>query len=281
MFASQPLPRPLQSKFAASTIAFLLLASSFAAARQDTPRLQGEWTGSFDMVAPGGRLNHDRAVLFLKWQGPLLTGSIGDGRSPQSKLDEGAMDQETMHFSIDMRGGSKMYFWLHRDGSHLVGDASSDSDGKDLIAKLDLTRLGDQDHAAPSQSEILFDEIEKMDKTLFDAFNRRDFEGVQKFFAKNLEFYHDKDGLTDYVQNMESFRRHFSETTKIRRELVKGSLEVYPVKNYGAIEVGVHRFYTTEPGQPEQLAATAKFTHIWRRAGNSWQITRVVSYDHR
>jgi hypothetical protein len=37
----------------------------------------------------------------------------------------------------------------------------------------------------------------------------------------------------------------------IRRDLVKESLEIYPIKDYGAIEIGVHRFCHKEHGQEE------------------------------
>lgn len=57
-------------------------------------------------------------------------------------------------------------------------------------------------------------------------------------------------------------------------------MEVYPVKGYGAMEVGIHRLYTAEPGQKEQVSPTAKFVHIWRKKAGTWQIVRVVSYDH-
>jgi hypothetical protein len=45
-------------------------------------------------------------------------------------------------------------------------------------------------------------------------------------------------GLTNYVQNFESIRYRCNSTTKIRREFVTGSLEVYPIKNYGILKFG-------------------------------------------
>jgi len=42
----------------------------------------------------------------------------------------------------------------------------------------------------------------------------------------------------------------FRQPSTIRRELVPGSLEVYPIKNYGAIEVGSHRSATTRSTTP-------------------------------
>jgi hypothetical protein len=33
---------------------------------------------------------------------------------------------------------------------------------------------------------------------------------------------------------------------KVTRELVKGSIEVYPVKDFGAIEIGLHKFHNNQ-----------------------------------
>jgi hypothetical protein len=94
------------------------------------------------------------------------------------------------------------------------------------------------------------------------------------YLRKNLEFYHDAGGLTNYVQNLESIRYRCNTKTKVRRELVKESLEVYPIKNYGAIEIGRHRFYYTAVGKEEKLEGTFRFIHIWIHKTNEWQISR-------
>lgn len=66
----------------------------------------------------------------------------------------------------------------------------------------------------------------------------------------------------------------------MRRELSKSSLEVYPIKDFGAIEIGTHNFYQTDKEQPERLVAQPKFMHIWKKEGDVWKIVKVVSYDH-
>ena len=59
---------------------------------------------------------------------------------------------------------------------------------------------------------------------------------------------------------------------------VPGSIEVYPVKDYGAIQTGLHNFSHVENGKPQ--AATFKFLHIWRKRNGAWKITRLITYDH-
>jgi hypothetical protein len=65
---------------------------------------------------------------------------------------------------------------------------------------------------------------------------------------------------------------------KSRRELVSGSLKVLPLKDFGAIEQGVHRFCRFKTGDCEGMA---DFLIVWRNQGDTWQITRVLSYGHR
>ncbi len=77
-----------------------------------------------------------------------------------------------------------------------------------------------------------------MDSAIFDAFNAHDAERLMAMFTDDLEFYHDTGGLTDYRQSQENFKKLFAGTPDIRRDLVKGSLEVYPIKDHGAIEIG-------------------------------------------
>ena len=72
---------------------------------------------------------------------------------------------------------------------------------------------------------------------------------------------------------------------KPRRELVEGSLKVYLLKNngvlYGAVQMGIHKFYAIEKDKPEYLTSTAKFTHLWKLENGEWKLSRVISYDHQ
>jgi Domain of unknown function (DUF4440) len=127
-------------------------------------------------------------------------------------------------------------------------------------------------------SQELYAEIAHMDSVLFTAFNNRDTTTLKTLFTTDLEFYHDKGGLTGYKQNMEAFKTTAAANTDLRRDLIPGSLEVFPVKDYGAIQVGMHRFCHTENGKPD--CGTFKFVHIWKKKDGEWKISRVVSYDH-
>jgi Domain of unknown function (DUF4440) len=141
--------------------------------------------------------------------------------------------------------------------------------------------LGAQTPSAKSRDHArseLRAEIARMDSTLFAAFNARDLARLQTFFASDLEFYQDNEGLENYAETLKDFREMLRQPSRILRMLVPGTLEVYPIKNYGAIEVGSHRFCHTENGKAE--CGTFKFLHVWRQTGLTWQLSRIVSYAH-
>ena len=124
----------------------------------------------------------------------------------------------------------------------------------------------------------LYNTIAHMDSVLFTAFNTRDIDKLKQLFTGDLEFYHDLGGLTNYSQNMEAFQRTADKKNDLRRDLVPGSLEVYPIKDYGAIQVGSHRFCHTENGKPD--CGVFRFVHVWKKTAEGWKIARVVSYGH-
>lgn len=101
---------------------------------------------------------------------------------------------------------------------------------------------------------------------------------------EDLEFYHDKSGLirsrNTMIENLKAILCSDS-TVKTRRELIMESLKVYPLDNYGAIQIGEHYYYQSQQGQPEKKVEIAKFTHIWKKEKEDWKISRVMSYDHQ
>ena len=126
--------------------------------------------------------------------------------------------------------------------------------------------------------DSLYKEVAHLDSVLFSAFNSRDVAKFNSFFTADLEFYHDKGGLTDYNHTINFMKSVAKNNNKLRRDLVPGTLEVYPIPGYGAIEIGQHRFCHLENGK--QDCGNFKFVHIWQKKNGEWKISRVVSYDH-
>ena len=130
---------------------------------------------------------------------------------------------------------------------------------------------------APTPLE-LYKEIERADSILFQAFNRQDMATFKAMFTKDLEWFQDNGGLIPYKTIFENFGNTFKNENKLSRVLVNESLEVHPLKDYGAIEIGSHQFRHFENGKEE--VGTFKFLMIWNKKDGQWKISRVVSYDH-
>ncbi len=156
-----------------------------------------------------------------------------------------------------------------------------------IIAVLLLTPLS---IAAQSTEADLFSLLRAKDSLLFSVgFNTCDLSQFEKIVSTNFEFYHDKSGITPSKEKfLETLRNGLCKDPanyQSRRELIPGSLKVYPLqtngKLYGAIQTGEHKFYETVKGQPEKFGSTAKFTHLWLLEFNEWKLARVLSYDHK
>jgi hypothetical protein len=139
---------------------------------------------------------------------------------------------------------------------------------------------GDQRAAAPV-ADSLFNTIAALDSAVFDAFNKCSSpEQLQKhaaFFAPDVEFYHDMGGVT-WTRDAMIAKTRKNVCGNFRRELVPGTLRVFPIKDFGAIEQGSHRFCQFATGKCDGLA---EFVIVWRKQKAKWQITRVLSYAHR
>jgi hypothetical protein len=124
-------------------------------------------------------------------------------------------------------------------------------------------------------SDPLYQTVSALDTALFDAYNHCDLAKMGSMVADDLEFYHDQTGLSVGKQSLlDGVKNNIC--GKVHRELV-GSLEVYPLKGYGAVEIGVHRF--THPGEPNNVGE-AKFVQLWQLKNGTWTLTRVISFNH-
>ena len=133
-------------------------------------------------------------------------------------------------------------------------------------------------HAQPPKPDPLFETLAALDARLFDAYNRCDLQTFGSFLADDLEFYHDAGGLSVGRQaTVDAVKQNIC--GKVTRELVAGSVQVYPIANYGAVQMGVHRFH--HPGKEDiEPVGEAKFIHIWQQKNGAWKLTRIISIDH-
>lgn len=123
-------------------------------------------------------------------------------------------------------------------------------------------------------SKELYNAIVHMDSVYFNAYNTCDMDKQAAIYADSIEFYHDKGGLmTSKKDLLAALKANIC--GKVTRVLVPGSIEVYPIGNWGAVEIGLHRFINHQ--ESETASKPDKFIVIWRYRNNQWQITRVIS----
>src|SRR5690606_24421817 len=87
-------------------------------------------------------------------------------------------------------------------------------------------------HLTSTYSRNLYQEIAHLDQIVFEAYNNCNLYVFKTFFAEDLEFYHDKSGLISSREKMLNALETAvfgNRECKTRRELIKDSLEVYPL----------------------------------------------------
>src|SRR5882724_6456756 len=106
-----------------------------------------------------------------------------------------------------------------------------------------------------AQADPLFVTIQSLDTKLFDAYNHCDLTTLGAMVSDDLEFYHDQTGLeVGKTPFLAAIKQNIC--GKVERTLLPDTLEVYPLKGFGAVELGMHRFH--HPGRPEDGMGDAK-----------------------
>ena len=122
--------------------------------------------------------------------------------------------------------------------------------------------------------KALYDTIIKMDKEFFDAYNNCDLEKQSDIYSDDIEFFHDKGGLMTSKQDIiDGTERNIC--GKVTRTLIKESVEVYPINNYGAVQIGLHKFYNNQ--EPDAESIPSKFIIMWHNENGNWKISKVIS----
>ncbi|MDM4768410.1 nuclear transport factor 2 family protein [Pelomonas sp. SE-A7] len=144
------------------------------------------------------------------------------------------------------------------------------------LACLSLALVLGQAIAAEPTRDELTRQVEALDREFFDAFNNCKLDKLTEMVAEDLEFFHDKNGLMRSRQAfIEAVRRNVC--GKFRREPMAGTMVVYPLEKFGAIQMGDHKFCPVKPGPCE---GKGKYVNVWQRKGERWEMMRVLSYEH-
>jgi ketosteroid isomerase-like protein len=242
--------------------------------------VSGKWVGALDIVHADGSVDPDQAFLSLTVSSGSIAGTAGNSIDHQAPIRSGTVNNNRVTFETSLGPDKTVTFVLEADGDHMHGTATGlpVEEGSRVI--VDVNR-GDKAWHSPTPvkhvPDRLFSTIAALDEKLFNAYNHCDLVTMGTLVTDDLEFYHDQTGLSVGKQVfLDAIRNNICGKTE--RQLIPGSMEVYRLDHYGAVEIGRHRF--THPGHAESDVGEAKFINIWRFKDGNWQITRAISYDH-
>jgi hypothetical protein len=135
--------------------------------------------------------------------------------------------------------------------------------------------LSPYSQAAPSDS--LFKTIQTLDTQLFDAYNHCDLEKFGSLIADDIEFYHDKTGLSRGRQALVEGSR----TTSAAKSPENSSRHARGL-SHRQLRRGRDRHPPLPSSRTREPASVgeAKFIHLWQNQDGVWKVTRVISFDH-
>ncbi|WP_299523168.1 DUF3471 domain-containing protein [Winogradskyella sp.] len=158
-----------------------------------------------------------------------------------------------------------------------------------LLGSIGLLMLSGTVSAQVDKSSKLFKALKSKDSILFKiGFNKCEIERSAELMFDDLEFYHDKGGITnskqEFVDIMNNGICKSGNKEKIYRFLVEESLEVFPMYNngklYGALQNGKHFFSPDKHMTFDKSDNYALFSHLWLLDDGEWKLKRVISYNH-
>ncbi|WP_088342011.1 nuclear transport factor 2 family protein [Robiginitalea sediminis] len=124
------------------------------------------------------------------------------------------------------------------------------------------------------EDSALYKTISDLDAAYFGAYNQCDMDTQARLLDEDLEFYHDMGGLSrSKPEILSSIEANIC--GKVTRTLEAGSLEVHEIKGFGAVALGLHRFYNNQ--EPEAESKPSRFVTVWKEDAGAWTMYRIIS----
>jgi len=140
---------------------------------------------------------------------------------------------------------------------------------------------------AQTEDEGVTKTILEKDSLFWTGYNTCNYDQLGEYIADDVEFYHDKGGITLGKEALvDSIRKNLCSNPNFhtRREAAAGTVKVYLLKKsniiYGAIVSGEHYFFNSYNNKPEKREGFARFMNMWILKDNGWKMSRIISYDH-
>jgi hypothetical protein len=256
-------------------------------------RLPEILTSNFLFLQDRGLENATTSQTFSEFQSRMKNGcglkGSASGRKMRREVLKSSIQTYLLNPSEAIQTGVQRFYMAQADGQETMVEESKftrnwrkENRSWKMAAEMDyLLNTNPQQQRAQNfipptyspASKSLYDTVVQLDSVYFDTYNSCKIAKMDSLTAENLEFYHDRGGLmTSKKDYIESIRKNIC--GKVTRKLARGSIEVYEIPGFGAVEEGFHSFRNLaekSEGEP------SKFIILWRKEGNRWQLTRVVS----
>jgi hypothetical protein len=141
--------------------------------------------------------------------------------------------------------------------------------------------------ADPAERDTVKQLILARDAEFWAAYNSCDTSHYDRFFTRDVEFYHDRGGVTLGLEALvETIRKNLCNGSgpHLRRDPLPETTHLSLLENgsdiYGAVLTGEHLFFAIEPGQPPRPDSHARYVHLWLKIDGEFKMARVLSYDH-
>lgn len=129
-------------------------------------------------------------------------------------------------------------------------------------------------------------EVTAAEQALWKSYNSCDHAAFGARLAADVEFYHDQGGLMrGKAAVVDAVRNNICGNPQHKTRREAADVKVFPLKQgdkvYGAVVSGSHVFHGTHGGAQEAPEGRARFDHVWLHKGGTWELSRVLSYDHQ
>jgi hypothetical protein len=177
----------------------VLLSSALFACSAQTPGVSGRWIGVLDTIHADGSVQPDDAYFVLAQQNGEVTGTAGNSPTQLSPIAAGKFAGAALAFDVVVNPQITVHFQLLQQGDRLTGTAAGLPVEAGSTVQVEVSRAD----AAWKPSLViehtpdrLFSTVAALDTRLFTAYNQCDLATLGSMVTDDLEFYHDKTGLS-------------------------------------------------------------------------------------
>jgi hypothetical protein len=125
------------------TLTCLLLLAGLAICASPDVSVTGTWSGTFHITAPDGETKDTGALLVLKQEGSMITGTVGPDEGERITIKKGTIEGNKITLECsDEEHNRSIRFDLAIEGERIKGEANfSNAEGEKRNAKLDVGRV--------------------------------------------------------------------------------------------------------------------------------------------